>query len=52
MTDRYIYIYCLHMLLELKTASVQSKMEDLELEVVVGTLGFAGFISLRHVVAM
>lgn len=40
------------MLLELKTALVQSKMQDLDLEAVVGTLRFGGcFISLRRVVA-
>lgn len=41
------------MLLELKTALVQSKMQDLDLEAIVGTLGFGGcFILPRHVVAM
>lgn len=34
------YIYCLDMWLELKSSSVQRKMEDLKLEAVVGALGF------------
>lgn len=45
------YIYCLDMWLELKSSSVQTKMEDLKLEAVVGALGFFFFfVILRHVV--